>query len=513
MAGPRAGRVAGGLLLGWMGVMGLPDSATGAAPPPGPELTATYSYPAMTALLERLNRPGFIQVEAVGGSTSGRRLWLLHLHHGRRSAEGKTRLFLYAQQHGDEVAGKDALLLLAQAIAAEPERLPDDVDLWLMPMVNPDGAEAGTRVNGAGADLNRDHQRLGQPETRAFYAAVQRIMPHLAVDFHEFGRAGGGWRSRGWRKWPDLTMDTAVHPFFDPRLARAGLAWIDAAAPALRRDGIRFARYTVGGPPPENEIRPSTLEFDDARSGVASYGALSFIVECARLDGSGVATPLQFRVNAGLALIGRLLADRGFRDTVRPLVEEGWGSPPRPDHLPVNCFWGNAGLRVEGVPVLAIDGDREIVVPSAQVMHDVVVKKCVERPAAYVIDGRFRSLFEPLLRAHGLRYEVLDRPRPAEVETYRLLRIEREYDDVYERYEGRQIVAPVGRQLEELAAGSLLLSVGQPGARRLFMHLEPAQLYGLTIFPEFAAAVIDGRLPVRRVLGWPGLTGERASGI
>lgn len=466
------------------------------------EPNKTISYADMERLLQKAAKPGLIDVETIGKSSAGRNLYLVHIN--RRPHESQTRVFLYAQQHGNEVSGKDALLGLIAQVAMDPQHIPLEVDLWLLPMFNPDGAEADQRENGAGADLNRDHQRLAQPETRAFYAAVQRIMPHLAIDMHEFNRSSESYSRRGWRKWPDITMDTTMHPFFNPRLAAIGLSWIKSAVDPLRRAGFRFARYSVGGPPPESEIRPSTLEFDDARSGVASYGALSFIVECAVERESGAAeaaaTPRTHRVKAYLALIDRFLNDRGLRAAVRPLVEHWRQNQPLPGFLPVNCFWGNAGLKVEAVRVLAAGSDRDIVVPSANVMHDVVVKICVARPQAYAIPGRFRELFEPLLRAHAIRYEILEKPRPAQLEAYRLLRIETEYDNLYERYEGRQIVVPAGREAAELTAGTLLVPTAQPGALRAFMHLEPAMLYGLYIFPEFAKTVTDGLLPVSRVV-------------
>ena len=72
----------------------------------------------------------------------------MHLNRGGERADWKVLLF--AQLHGNEHAGKDALLTLIDEIAADPSRLPEQVDLWSMPMINPDGAEAGTAQNAAG---------------------------------------------------------------------------------------------------------------------------------------------------------------------------------------------------------------------------------------------------------------------------------------------------------------------------------------------------------------------------
>jgi len=135
------------------------------------------------------------------------------------------KVLFYAQQHGDEISGKDALLYLVRKISREPTLLPPDVDLWILPMMNPDGAESGTRRNAAGADLNRDHIVLEQPETQALHRVVRRLRPHLAVDAHEFSRDPKDWRARGWLKWPDITMDGLNNPLFDGGVVAAARRW------------------------------------------------------------------------------------------------------------------------------------------------------------------------------------------------------------------------------------------------------------------------------------------------
>ncbi|HLP31246.1 MAG TPA: M14 family zinc carboxypeptidase, partial [Geothrix sp.] len=237
-------------------------------------LRKTVSYAEMTAFLKAAAKPGFITVSEEGRSTQGRSLFLVHLNRG--GAKARFRVLYYAQQHGDEVAGKDALLTLIRDIAERPTLLPEDVDLYLMPMLNPDGAEAHRRFNGAGEDLNRDHLLLAQPETRALHRVARRVRPHLAVDSHEFGRDGEGYRARGWEAWPVITMDAANHPLIPEYLKTTGLAAVAAAEPLQRKAGHAYRRYLVGGPPPDEELRPSTPEVDDGRNGLGTLGALSF---------------------------------------------------------------------------------------------------------------------------------------------------------------------------------------------------------------------------------------------
>jgi protein MpaA len=95
--------------------------------------------------------------------------------------------------HGNETAGV--------AIARRLERMsPTDVDLWIVPVLNPDGVAAGTRGNAHGVDLNRNFpyrwQRmsggyysgprpLSEPESRTAYRLIQRLRPQVSIWFHQ----------------------------------------------------------------------------------------------------------------------------------------------------------------------------------------------------------------------------------------------------------------------------------------------------------------------------------------
>jgi hypothetical protein len=468
-----------------------------AVPADPSRLQATIPYADMADFLASVARPGLVTVSEEGRSHEGRAVYLVRLNRG--GAKARFRALFYAQQHGNEVSGKDALLCLIQAIAQRPELLPGDLDLYLMPMVNPDGAQAGRRLNGAQKDLNRDHITLFQGETLALHQVARRIQPHLAVDCHEFTRDGEEWDARGWDCWPEITLDGLNVPWIPASLRDAALATVASAGPAMARSGFRFSRYLVGGMPPLEEMRPSTTELDDGRNSIGCMGALSFIIEAAVAREPGAANDLGRRATAYTRLLRHLLGTAGSRERIRRLCERA-RREALPPFLATNVFWANRDGVLRTMPVLERKTGRTLRIPTLNLMTDLVTKASVPTPRGYVVDAACAGPYRALLDRHGLSYEVLAAETTLPCERCRLLRVEKDPDPVYGRYPNRQIVARDAVAARAFAAGSLVVRLDQPLARCAIGVLEPTLLYGLYSYNEFnSLAQSDGTLPVWRL--------------
>ena len=96
--------------------------------------------------------------------------------------------------HGDERAG---IAVADQLAHSSP---PSELDLWIVPVLNPDGAAAGTRGDANGVDLNRNFpwrwQRLSglfysgprplsEPESLIAFRLIRRVRPHISIWFHQ----------------------------------------------------------------------------------------------------------------------------------------------------------------------------------------------------------------------------------------------------------------------------------------------------------------------------------------
>ena len=91
--------------------------------------------------------------------------------------------------HGDEPQGREACLIAARMLAftTDPHLLEvlSNTVVLIMPTINQNGRARNTRGNETGADLNRDHLELLQPETVAFAKMMRDYTPEVGLDLHE----------------------------------------------------------------------------------------------------------------------------------------------------------------------------------------------------------------------------------------------------------------------------------------------------------------------------------------
>jgi murein peptide amidase A len=140
--------------------------------------------------------------------------------------------------HGNETGGV--------AIAHALERLsPRDLDLWVVPVLNPDGVAADTRQNGHGVDLNRNFpwrwrpmsgvyesgpRPLSEREARIARALILRLHPHLTVWFHQHldlvSASGGDMRIE---KVFARVSGLPYHPM--PQLGGSAISWQNNTLP------------------------------------------------------------------------------------------------------------------------------------------------------------------------------------------------------------------------------------------------------------------------------------------
>lgn len=135
--------------------------------------------------LDQLNtrHPGLFSIVEEGLSSEGRKIPLL------RVGSGPTDILLWSQMHGDEPSATLALMDVLNWLGTNQrdpvvQQLLSKLTLWIVPMLNPDGAERTQRWNAQEIDINRDALRLSTPEGRFLKAIRDRVKPVIGYNLH-----------------------------------------------------------------------------------------------------------------------------------------------------------------------------------------------------------------------------------------------------------------------------------------------------------------------------------------
>ncbi len=133
----------------------------------------------ITPLLSTLG-DNFI-VETIGHSVQNKPIY------AARVGSGEKRILMWSQMHGNESTTTKAIFDVLNTLKDGQDEILNILNtctLYIIPILNPDGAEAYTRVNANAVDLNRDAQALTQPESIILKEAFDRFKPHFCYNLH-----------------------------------------------------------------------------------------------------------------------------------------------------------------------------------------------------------------------------------------------------------------------------------------------------------------------------------------
>lgn len=123
-------------------------------------------------------------LKEIGASVLGKSI------HSIQFGNGSIKILAWSQMHGNESTTTKAIFDLLNYISLhkeEPlvESILNNCSICIIPMLNPDGAEAYTRVNANEIDLNRDAQDLSQPESRILSQVFKNFNPDFCLNLHD----------------------------------------------------------------------------------------------------------------------------------------------------------------------------------------------------------------------------------------------------------------------------------------------------------------------------------------
>jgi hypothetical protein len=158
-----------------------------------------HTYSQMVTALQNIadTYPDITRLYDLGQSVQGRILWGLKITDNPDIEENEPEVRICGLHHGDEFMSAELPLYLAlhlvQNYSVDPTitDLIDNREIWIIPMVNPDGREADTRYNAHGIDLNRNYGYMpessnpySEPETQAMRNNALQNNFVLSLSFH-----------------------------------------------------------------------------------------------------------------------------------------------------------------------------------------------------------------------------------------------------------------------------------------------------------------------------------------
>jgi len=127
-------------------------------------MDAYHTYEELTAELDSIatNHPDICHLESIGLSVQGRQLWFMKISDNVNQEEDEPEFKYISTMHGDEPVGTELLMNLINYLVDNygtdslATHLVDNTEIWIMPLMNPDGNALHQRYNANGVDLNRN---------------------------------------------------------------------------------------------------------------------------------------------------------------------------------------------------------------------------------------------------------------------------------------------------------------------------------------------------------------------
>ena len=193
--------------------------------------------------------PQLFRMEKVGESVEGRALNLI------RAGTGSFPVLLWSQMHGDEATATAALFDIFEFLRRHREDpavrdILSSLTLYVLPMLNPDGAERFQRRNAQSIDINRDALRLQTPEGRTLKAIRDRYQPRIGFNLHN-----QAWRTSVGRPPKPASISLLSVAFDEARSGSEGRTLTKKVCAVIRDALEPFASGQIGRYDDEFEVR------------------------------------------------------------------------------------------------------------------------------------------------------------------------------------------------------------------------------------------------------------------
>ena len=420
------------------------------------------------------------------------------------AADGeRLRLMITGGQHGNETASPEAVQqLVYELLAGELQHLPQQADIIIVPIANPDGRDLACRENACGININIDYILLSQSESRLLGAALRRWQPHAILDVHESEAFKKDTLAlQGYITDFAIQFEIGFEPNIDIRLREFGeRQFLPRLLKTAEQHGLRASRYIMEILDISAPITHGGLTLRNFRNYAGFHNVFSVLVEgCVNPPDGDYPTPdnIQHRTSQLYqsihAYLQEVLAQREDIQELTAAARRGWRGLAGSGQLALVSAYETDPVQPRiGINLKAIDSGADVMIEFDNHAR-VVTRTTLAVPHAYLVCAHQGRIAE-LLERHGIVYQrVVDTQFSvnAHQRTIRELTI-------------TPPSQPVGRykvdlQLDEsdgnvqAMPGDLWIDLAQPQGRLVPLLLEPQSSTSIFHEAEYVQLLTRGR--------------------
>lgn len=420
-------------------------------------------------------------------------------------ATGRPTVLLVGQQHGDEPAGSEALLVVARELAQGLlQPVLERINVVIVPRANPDGAASNQRATTGGLDMNRDHLLLNTPEAQALARLMRDYQPTVVADAHEYTAAGRFLEKFGAVQKYDALLQYATTANLPEFLTKAAEEWYRRPLlAALKTQGLSTEwYYTTSTDLADKKVSMGGTRPDTGRNVNGLKNAVSLLIET---RGVGLGRlHIQRRVHTQVTALTSVLASTAQRASelgqLRPYIDKEISALACREEAIVES--APTAAQYELVMLDPVSGaDKPITVDwdSALALRSI---KARPRPCGYWLSAGSSTAAERL-RLHGVQVMRLAESGSLLGDSYsETARAAAARQDVRGTIAGSKSIVQVQvgltRGVVDVPRGSYYVPLNQPLGNLVFAALEPD-----TQSSFFANQVLDGLQSTVRVIAEP----------
>lgn len=440
-------------------------------------------------------------IVSIGQSQQGLELQALVLARGAGTdpaalrATGRPTVLLIGQQHGDEPAGSEALLVMARELAQGLlQPVLEQVNVVIVPRANPDGAARQQRATADGLELSQDHLLLQTPEAQALARLTRDYQPTVVLYAQEYAVQTSRYQDKfGALQKSDVQFHYATSANLPEFLTKAAQEWYRSPLlAALKGQSLTSEwSYTTPADPSDRKIlmgstRPDLSPNTDGLKNIVSLQIETRGAGLGRLD-------IQRRVHAQVTAMTSVLGS-----TAQRARELGQLRPYLDKEVSAQACKGRAVIEAAPTPAQydlvmldpASGADKTVTVDWDSTLALRALKTRV-RPCGYWLSASSKTAAERL-RLQGLQVQRMLEQSALLGDMYR---------ETPETGSGAASLSPqvtLVRGVIDAPAGSYYIPLNQPLANLAIAALEPDSPASY-----FSNQLIDGLAGIARVMTQP----------